>query len=138
MPAPGDTTYDRAWICRWVAKRMEERGLGPVELSEMCGVSSQRISQITAANSPPGIETLWRLAAALGDEEEYAALPDEQIRAAIERAIVALGPGRLLYLTQLSSLEAQTMIDLHESRRSRRARAKLLIPPPEPSDPTKK
>jgi len=112
------TTFDRAWIGRWVKKMMEERALGPAEIGRQCGVSSQRISQITGGGDPPSLDLLWRLAALFADEEEFSALSEDSIRAVLERLVVSLSPRRLLYLFSLPSSEAQTLADAHELRRA--------------------
>ena len=115
--------YDRSWIRSWVLKTMRERGLKTGELAKQVRVKSQRISQITGEGDLPGLQLLWRLAAALDEDDddreyEYTNLSQAQIRAALERLVVSISPRRLFYLLHLPHGEAQRLIDAHGVRRA--------------------
>ena len=94
---------------------MDALGLSTRRLSEICGVSSPRISQVTKGGDYPPPELMWKIVSALQGEEEYAAMDEDQIRAVLERIMVSLGPRRMIYLASLSSSTGQAMIDLHEA-----------------------
>jgi hypothetical protein len=66
---------------------------------------------------------MWRICSTFHEEEEWARLTDEQIRAVFLRLLVALGPARLMHLATISASRAQAVIDRSAMRSS-------VAPPP--------
>lgn len=115
------SSHDRSWIADWLTKTMAMEGRRPSELARHVGVTSQRISQARkrqdAGGDPPGLELLWRLAAVLNEDDESAALSDDQIRNLLECFIIRLCPSRIRYLGDIPHLEARELVDRHSVRR---------------------
>ena len=133
----GSTTFDLHWLANWIRKLDEERGIRTGRLAELCQVQSQRISQLKDPDryaTPPSYELMWRLMAVLHEEEDWAGVSDETIRAILFRVMVSLGPSRLLTLASVSSIEARSMVDEGERKRSARQRLESIrtAPPDEP------
>lgn len=133
MPRFDPTTHDFAWVASWLAKQLEKSDRATKEIAALCHVTPQRLSQVQNPQTRkdlPSVELMWRLCSLFSEDEEYAAIDDPMIRNVMARLISAIGPRRLLYLSQLSGSDAQKLIDEHESDRSARRRLADLLPRP--------